>query len=780
MITKTKKTNAVHSTIKQVAVIGAGVMGAGIAAHIANAGVQVLLLDIVPKGGTNRNAIAEAALEKLKKSNPAAFMHPANAKLVTPGNTEDNLVDLKQCDWIIEAVIERLDIKQALYKKLSAYAKKTAIISSNTSTLPLAQLVAGLPESFTSRFLITHFFNPPRYMRLLEVVTGPHTHPKITETITKFADESLGKTIVPCFDTPGFIANRIGTYWLHAATVQAIKQGIGVEEADAVLGKPAGIPKTGVFGLLDLVGLDLMPHILESMFKALPETDAFHALGPAPSLLNLMIRDGNTGRKGKGGFYRKAEDGTRQVMNLSSGRYIAAHKPKVAATKKGLKHLVTHDSHEGRYAWSVLSATLAYAADLVGEIAEDLEHIDRAMRLGYNWKWGPFQLIDKLGTAWFANRLKAEGRAIPRLLQVAAGRPLYRVHEGRLQFLTMAGLYQPVPRAPGVLLLEDIKRAGKPVLRNMSASVWDVGDGIACFEFTSKMNSLNPLILMLLAKSLKKLPEMGFKGMVIYNEGTNFSVGANIGLILIAAMFRAWFAIRMLVGYGQKVTTQLKYAPFPVVAAPSGLTLGGGCEIVLHSHAVVAHAETYIGLVEVGVGIIPGWGGCKELLGRVFALGKKGKGPMPAIAQTFETIATAKVATSAAQAKDLLYLRPTDHIVMNRDRLLAAAKTLALALAPHHKTPEAYTYNLPGPSGAAALGLALHDFALKGQATPHDVTVGTALAEVLTGGSSDVLQPLTEENLITLERAKFMQLVKTPQTLARVRYMLTKGKPLRN
>jgi 3-hydroxyacyl-CoA dehydrogenase len=493
-----------------------------------------------------------------------------------------------------------------------------------------------------------------------------------------------------------------------------------------------------------------------------------------------MIREGNTGRKAKGGFYRKTESGAREVMNLATGHYVPVHKPKVAAARGNLKDLVTHDSDEGRYAWAVLSRTLAYAAALVGEIAADLEHIDRAMRLGYNWKFGPFELLDKLGPAWFAARLKKEGRPVPLLFHIAKERPLYRTHNGQRQFLTLAGLYQAVPRAPGVLLLEDIKRASQPILRNISASVWDVGDGIACFEFTSKMNSINPLTLMLLSKALKTLPQRGYKGMVIYNEGSNFSVGANIFLLLVAAMFRAWFAVRAIVAHGQSVTTQLKYAPFPVVAAPSGLALGGGCEIVLHSHATVAHAETYIGLVEAGVGIIPGWGGCKELLGRTFALGKKGRGPMPAVAQTFETIATAKVATSAQLARDLLLLRPSDEIVMNRDRLLAAAKTRALALAPHYQKPQPFTYNLPGPSGAAALGLALHDFTLKGLATPHDAVVGTALAHVLTGGSTDVLQSLTEDQLITLERQKFMELAKTPATLARVRYMLKKGKPLRN
>ena len=775
----------VESTIKRVAVIGAGVMGAGIAAHIANAGIPVHLLDIVPKDPkAPRNAIAAGAIEKLKKSNPAAFMHARNASLVTPGNTEDDLKVLAECDWIIEAVIERLDIKQALYKNIAIHRKKTAIVSSNTSTLPLAQLLDGQTKDFRAHFLITHFFNPPRYMRLLELVTSPETKPEITAVITEFADHQLGKNVVPCFDTPGFIANRIGTFWLHAATVYAIKQGISVEAADAVLGKPAGIPKTGVFGLLDLVGLDLMPHVLSSMFEALPAGDAFTKIGPAPALLSTMIADGYTGRKGKGGFYRLDEAKNKLVMNLSTGQYIPAARPKVpavaAAKKSGLKALVTHDSAEARYAWAVLSGTLAYAAELVGEIAGDLEHIDRAIRLGYNWKFGPLELIDKLGTQWFAAKLEAEGKPVPRILLVANGRPLYRTFEGQLEFLDLSGIYKPVLRAEGVLLLADIKRKSKPLMKNMSAALWDAGDGIAVFEFTSKMNTLNPFTMMLLNKTIKQLPDMGFKGLVIYNEGSNFSVGANIGLLLVVAMFRIWFALRWVVANGQNTYKKLKYAPFPVVAAPANMALGGACEITLHAHAVEAHAETYIGLVEVGVGLLPGWGGCKELLGRAAASGKKGKGPMPAVAHAFETIATAKVSKSAAEARDLFYLRPTDGIVMNRDRLLSSAKARALSMVKDFKTPEPFTYTLPGTSGAAALNLALHDFALKGLATPHDMVVGKAVATVLTGGKADVLDVLTEEDLIQLERDQFMKLAKTPATRARVSYMLKKGKPLRN
>lgn len=782
-------------TIRKVAVIGAGVMGAGIAAQVANAGVPVVLLDILPKDAplkkkgneAARSAVALGAIAKLLKSNPAALMHPKNAKLIEAGNTTDDLVKLKDCDWIIEAVIERLDIKQALYKSIYIHAPK-AIVSSNTSTIPLADLVDKMPKGFRANFLITHFFNPPRYMRLLELVTGPETSPKALQRVSAFADISMGKSLVPCADRPGFIANRIGTFWLHAATTLAIKHKIDVESADAILGKPFGVPKTCVFGLVDLVGLDLIPHVLGSLQNTLPRSDAFQTLGPAPAILQNMIAQGMTGRKGKGGFYRRDEAKNKLVVDLQSGsgtlNYYAAKRPKPkaleASKKGGLKALLEHDSPEAKYAWEVMGQTLAYAASLVGEIAEDIEKIDRAMRLGYNWKYGPFELIDKMGVEWFMARLMAEGKKVPAILAAAQGRKLYRVAYGKLEFLTLAGKYQPITRAEGVLLLEDIKRASKPLASNVSASLWDVGDGVACLEFHSKMNALDPFSMLMMRKALKLISARKMKALVIYNEGANFSVGANIGMLLVACYLHLWPFISWILHFGQGTYQKLKYAPFPIVAAPFNMTLGGGCEVVLHCHKVVAHAETYIGLVEGGVGIIPGWGGCKELLGRA-TITLKAKGPMPPLAHAFETIGTAKVAKSAAEAKDLLFLRADDEIVMNRDRVLAQAKKAALAMVVGFKPPVPFTYTPAGPAGATALQLALNDFQAKGLVTPHDVTVGQYLARCLSGGpDGDLTRPITEDDMLRLERESFVPLTKTKQTLARVKHLLTKGKPLRN
>jgi 3-hydroxyacyl-CoA dehydrogenase len=770
--------------IKKVAVIGAGVMGAGIAAQVANAGCPVVLLDIVPAGAQNRNAIAEGAVERMLKADPAPFMSKSAAKLVTPGNTEDHLSLLADCDWIVEAIVERLDIKQALYAKIEAHRKPGSVVSSNTSTIPLASLVEGLPASFAQDFVITHFFNPPRYMRLLEAVGSAQTRPEALEAVSRFCDYRLGKSVVRTKDRPGFIANRLGVYWLQAAVVKAFELGLRIEEADAIIGKPAGIPKTGVFGLLDLVGLDLMPHVNASMAASLPESDPFHAFNKPMPLIERMVKEGYTGRKGKGGFYRiNREAGKRkEAMNLATGQYEPERKAKVEAVSaagRSLKALLEHDSKHGRYAWEVMGATLRYAAALLGDAADEVDAIDEAMRLGYNWKFGPFELIDQLGAEWFAARLEKEGLPVPEILRTAAGRGFYRIHDGRRQVLGLDGQYRDIVRPEGVLMLEDIKLTSKPLLKNGSASLWDIGDGVACFEFTSKMNALDLDTMDLLSKSIAKV-RSDFKALVVYNEGSNFSAGANLGLALFLANIAGWQQIEGMIAMGQQTYKALKYAPFPVVAAPSGMALGGGCEILLHSAAVQAHAETYAGLVEAGVGLIPGWGGCKEMLQRLAASKKMPKGPMPAVAKAFELISTATVAKSAAEAKELGFFRETDGVTMNRYRLLADAKAKALALCENYTPPEPLAFRLPGPSGMAALTMAAQGFFLVGKATKHDLVVSGELAKILTGGDADIVTPLDEEAVLKLERAAFMRLVRHPDTLARIEHMLETGKPLRN
>lgn len=776
--------------IKKVAVIGAGVMGAGIAAHVANAGLPVLLLDIVPEGAKNRNVIAEGAVAKMLKADPAPFMSKRVAKLVETGNIEDHLDKLSECDWIVEAVIENPKIKQDLYARIDTVRKPGSVVSSNTSTLPLALLAAGMPDSLKPDFCITHFFNPPRYMRLLEVVGGPDTRPEVIEGISAFADRALGKSVVRCKDRPGFIANRLGILWLLASFAEARANDISVEEADAIIGRPFGIPKTGVFGLLDLVGIDLMPHVIGSMAQALPKSDAFHSLDGDTSLIQRMIADGYTGRKGKGGFYRINRDGggkVKEAIDLKTGEYAPAKRPTLpaleaakAAGRKGAAAALLKDQGKGgRYARRVMARTLAYACDLVPEAADEIHAVDEAMRLGYNWKFGPFELIDMIGAEAFAGLLTLEGFPIPALLKTAAGRPFYRVDNGQRQALGADGAYHDILRPDGVLMLEDIKRVSKPVLKTASASLWDIGDGVVCLEFTSKMNSLDPEVLKAIQKAIP-LVTTQYKAMVIYNEGSNFSVGANLGLALFAANIAAYDQIEQLVKGGQDAYKALKYAPFPVVAAPSGMALGGGCEIVLHSDAVQAHAETYIGLVEVGVGIIPGWGGCKEMIHRLASHPKLPKGPMPPVAKSFETISTATVAKSAMEGQEKGFLRQTDGITMNRYRLLADAKARALSMVEGYQPPEPPVFRLPGPTGKAALEMALGQFVRLGKATRHDAVVSTALADVLSGGDTDHTVELTEDDVLALERKGFMTLVRHPDTLARVEHMLETGKPLRN
>ena len=773
--------------IRKVAVLGAGLMGAGIAAHVTNAGVPVVLLDIVPDGADNRNVIAQGAVQKLLKAEPAAFMHKSNAKLITTGNTEDDLALVADCDWIIEAVIENLEVKRDLYKRLDEVRKPGSVLSSNTSTIPLGQLVAEMPASSRADFLITHFFNPPRYMRLLEIVTGPDTRNDALGAIREFCDVSLGKGVVDCKDTPGFIGNRIGIYWIQCAVLEAIDAGLTVEEADAVLGRPMGVPKTGVFGLADLVGLDLLPHVLQSLHTYLPNDDPFMTKSAVPAVIQDMLANGYTGRKGKGGFYRLNRDGGKRVKeakDLVTGDYrvsVKAELQSLAAAKKGgLRALVEHDDKGGQYAWRVLAETLSYAAALVPAITENIVGVDTAMRLGFNWDFGPFELIDKLGTGWFAERLETEGRAVPALLKTADGRAFYRVEEGKLEYLGVDGEYAEVKRAPGILLLADIKRVSKPLARNGSASLWDIGDGVACLEFHSKMNAIDPPIMEMVRKAIGIVGGDDFKALVIHNEAANFSVGANIGLAMFAINIAAYPAVEGMIREGQSAYQGLKSAAFPVVGAPAGMALGGGCEALLHCDAVQAHAETYMGLVEVGVGLIPGWGGCKEMLQRWCANKKRPGGPMPPVTKVFETISVASVARSAAEARDLLFLRPEDGISMNRDRLLADAKQRALGMVADYEPPEPPEISLPGPSARAAMGLAVRNFRLLGKATAYDEVVAGQLAEVLSGGDTDMSETLDTDALLTLERKAFMNLVRRPGTTARIEHMLETGKPLRN
>ena len=775
--------------IQKVAVIGSGVMGAGIAAHCANAGCEVLLLDIVPDGAEDRNSLSKTAIQNMHKSNPEMLMHKRNSKRITPGNIEDDLHLLEDFDWVIEVVIENLDVKRDLYSRLCDNIGPETILSSNTSTLPRSKLVSELPRDVSSRFLITHFFNPPRYLPLLEVVTSPEVDESVVTRFCKFADHRLGKRVTMCNDRPGFIGNRLGVYFIQRAFKATLELGLSVEQADAMLGRPIGLPKTAVFALMDLVGIDLIPHVTESLLEHLPDDDPFHKIaGTGEEIILNMIQDGYTGRKGKGGFYRLNKDGGKKVKearNLYTGEYLNANRraafPSAKMGKRGISSLMDCNDEGARLVKEVLLDSLSYAAHIVPDVSDDIYSIDGAMKVGYNWKAGPFEMMDSIGVESMVERLESSGREVPSFLSLAAERgSFYGMEDGEITRLDPSGEMVIVNRPEDTLTVADLKRRGKPLRRNGSASIWDTGDGVLLVEYHTKMNAMDPMNMEMLLNAVDLAESEDYKGIVIGNDATNFCAGANLGLALFAANLAAWKDLEDFIGLGQDTYQTLKYCEVPVVAASAGLCLGGGAEVLMHCDAVQAHSESYVGLVEVGVGIIPAWGGCKELLGRLVDFGLVTNGPMGAVMKAFETIGTAQVAKSAEQARSMGFLGPHDGITMNRDRLLADAKRKVLDLSENYVPSAPRTYRLPGPTGLAGLNLALSDLALSGQATPHDVVVATSLAGILTGGNTDITVAMEEDDILAMEKEAIATLGRHPDTLDRMQHMLETGKPLRN
>lgn len=778
-----------YEGIQKVAVIGSGVMGAGIAAHCANAGCEVLLLDIVPDGAEDRNSLSKTAIQNMHKSNPEMLMHKRNSKRITPGNIEDDLHLLEDFDWVIEVVIENLDVKRDLYSRLCDNIGPETILSSNTSTLPRSKLVSELPRDVSSRFLITHFFNPPRYLPLLEVVSSHEVDESVVTRFCKFADHRLGKRVTMCNDRPGFIGNRLGVYFIQRAFKATLELGLSVEQADAMLGRPIGLPKTAVFALMDLVGIDLIPHVTESLLEHLPDDDPFHNIaGTGEEIILNMIQDGYTGRKGKGGFYRLNKDGGKKVKearNLYTGEYLNANRraafPSAKMGKRGISSLMDCNDEGARLVKEVLLDSLSYAAHIVPDVSDDIYSIDGAMKVGYNWKAGPFEMMDSIGVESMVERLESSGREVPSFLSLAAERgSFYGMEDGEITRLDPSGEMVIVNRPEDTLTVADLKRRGKPLRRNGSASIWDTGDGVLLVEYHTKMNAMDPMNMEMLLNAVDLAESEDYKGIVIGNDATNFCAGANLGLALFAANLAAWKDLEDFIGLGQDTYQTLKYCEVPVVAASAGLCLGGGAEVLMHCDAVQAHSESYVGLVEVGVGIIPAWGGCKELLGRLVDFGLVTNGPMGAVMKAFETIGTAQVAKSAEQARSMGFLGPQDGITMNRDRLLADAKRKVLDLSENYVPPAPRTYRLPGPTGLAGLNLALSDLALSGQATPHDVVVATSLAGILTGGNTDITVAMEEDDILAMEKEAIATLGRHPDTLDRMQHMLETGKPLRN
>jgi 3-hydroxyacyl-CoA dehydrogenase len=793
--------------IRRVAVLGAGVMGSGIAAHLANAGIESLLYDIVPQDAGDdpnadaaaRSALARKGIETARKIKPAAFFHPANARLVTPCNYDDHADLLAGCDWIIEVVVERLDIKQKVYEWVAANRAEGSIVSSNTSGISLASMAEGMPEEMRRHFLVTHFFNPVRYLRLLELVSGPDTDPAVVERIATFGEDVLGKGIVYGKDTPNFVANRIGTFGMASVFHHLPDSGLTLTDIDAAFGTPMGRARSAIFRTADVVGLDTLAHVFETGRQAGDEkADWFQV----PGFLQQLVDAGATGQKAGAGFYKKTRDpetGKRVILalDIDSGEYVPQEKKKwgsigaakkAGRTGKAIKALLTHDDELARFAWKVTADTLLYAARRIPEIADDIVNVDRAMQWGFGWELGPFETWDAYGVAEGVARMKEDGHDIPAWVEemLAAGRESFyaRDEDGTLTYRDLSGEARPVPSSDKEIHLAELKARGQEIARNASASLYDLGDRVLLLEFHSKLNALDNLIFDQYEAALDKLDQGEFDALVVGNQDRKaFCAGANILAILMGSMQQAWDQIDESVARLQRIMMRAKYHRCPVVTSPHQLTLGGGAEVAMHSAATVASGETYMGLVEVGVGVVPAGGGCKELLVRY--LGDIPEGvdydPNPFIQKIFEHIGLANVATSAGEARARGLLRPTDRIVLNPDQLIAQAKRTALGLLQAGWTPPApRTVKVPGSQCRAAIELYLYQMHEGGYATEHDVVVGKWLAWVLTGGDAPAGATLTEEDLLALERKAFVELCKTPATQARIQHMLQHNKPLRN
>jgi len=771
--------------INKAAVIGAGTMGLGIAGQLANAGVDVLLLD-VPAVGENRNAIAASALERLLDDRQPGLLHRENLKKITIGNIEDDLHRLEDADWIAEAVVERLDIKKNLYQQIDAVRKSGSIVSSNTSTIPIALLVENMPDEFRAEFAITHFFNPVRVMRLLEIVRGEHTRQEVIACLEQFNESRMGKGIVVCNDTPGFLGNRVGVFAIQTALHAAFRIGLKPEEADAIFGRPMGIPKTGVFGLYDLIGIDLMSDVAKCLVSILPENDSFHEVSAEIPLMKRMIEEGQLGNKGtKGGFYRLKDpaDGTsKQTLDFDSFSYrnFDRSKPQVAidAEQSGDFTLLLEQADKyGQYAWEILSNTLVYAATLVPDINQSLVAVDDAMKLGYNWLQGPFEMIDAIGTDRFVARLERENRDVPVFLKSAVGMSFYRAQNGTLQYLRADGSYQDLNRAPGVIRFSEERRKLTPLMENSKASYFSLPQDLGLVEFHSKANTLDADSMHLLADAVQHASE-NLKGLIIHNDAQHFSCGVNLESVLDFIVRKDWNGLDRFLDHFQQTVLSMKHAPIPVVAAPSGLSLGGGFEVVLHADKVIYHANSVTGLVEPLVGLVPGGGGIKETLYRWY----ERKCDMTKAAwETFMNIGYGKTARSPLEAEPLAMFRDgTDDYVMNRDRLLHTAVDAALDLSADYSVQPHEPLPMPGREVWQDMVDWLQKAHDKGHLTSHDVTTGTQIATIVTGGDVDSGTLLDENKMCALERKAFLTLAKTKETRARIEFMLQYGRPLRN
>jgi 3-hydroxyacyl-CoA dehydrogenase len=811
--------------IHKVAVLGAGTMGARIAAQFANAGVPSYLFDIVPADaeGPARNRIAAAGLEAAKKSKPAAFMEPSLARLVTVGNFDDDLKRLTEVDWIIEAVVENLDLKRALLRKVEAVRKPGTIITTNTSGLPVGKIAEGFSDDFRRSWFGTHFFNPPRYMRLLEIIPTPETDPAAIDAVSHFCDIHLGKGIVLAKDTPNFIGNRIGTFSVLNVMRLMQEMDLSIEDVDALTGQAVGWPRSATFRTIDLVGLDILGHVVANMTRAVA-SDSPARLDERselqlPDFYRQMLERKWLGDKTKGGFYKKVkgsagEEDERLALDWKTLEYHPRQKPRFPAldmaknveqTGARLKMLLGLDGggpqkndRAGVFLWSALSDLWTYSSNRIPEISDSIVEIDRAMRLGFNWELGPFELWDAAGVEATVERMKKENLPVAANVEqlLASGKKSWYLDDpkaasGRAYLDLKSATYNPVKVPSGVWSVEVAKKSNGVVKKNSGASVVDLGDGVACIEFHSKMNTIGSDIVQLITQTLKPGGAGDtFDAFVITNDAANFSVGANLMLLLMSVQEDEWDDVDLAIRAFQGMTQAIKFSPKPVVVAPFGLTLGGGTEISLHAPALQPHAELYMGLVEVGVGLLPGAGGCKEMLLRAVdsaeSIRPGGRGEsvemMEAMKKTFETIATAKVATSAHEARGLGFLRESDNITMNRERVLADAKARALELVrAGYEPPQPRTdIRAPGENILAALKMGVHLMRQGDYITEYEVKLAGKIAEVLCGGNVTAGTPVSEQYILDLEREGFKSLCGEKKTQERIQFTLKTGKTLRN
>ncbi|MEW6730224.1 MAG: 3-hydroxyacyl-CoA dehydrogenase/enoyl-CoA hydratase family protein [Acidobacteriota bacterium] len=811
--------------IEKVAVLGAGVMGAQIAAHMVNAGLKVLLLDILPpelagqplskeakKPVTNknewglaassagpRNLFASKGVENVRKAKPAAIFTPELASEIRVGNFEDDLDKISEADWIIEAVLERLDLKRTLYEKVDQYRRSGTIITSNTSGISIRAMAEGMSEDFRKHFLGTHFFNPPRYMKLLEIIPTSETLPEVVNFVADFADRRLGKGIAYAKDTANFIANRIGSFSAMNGMRVMIEDGYTVEEVDKITGPVIGRPKTASFRTADLVGLDTFAMVAENVYAG-AIGDEQREVFRVPDFLKQMIERKWIGNKAGQGFYKKVkspEGDQILALDLKTLEYRPQQKPKFSAldmtktiedVRERLRTLVYGNDRVGNFLWKTMSATLVYAANRIPEIADDILQIDNAVKWGFNYELGLFEAWDAIGVEKSVKRMREEGRTIPPLVEklLASGKKsFYERRNGYTYYFDLAsGDYRCSEDKPGIIILSALKDREKVIKKNSGATLIDIGDGVACLEFHSKMNAIGSDTISLMNFAIKEVAQ-NFEGLVIGNQGDNFSAGANLMLLLLAAQEQEWDDIDLMIRGFQNANMSLRYSDKPVVVAPFGLTLGGGCEITMHGDRACPAAETYIGLVEVGVGLIPAGGGTKELALRATTqatIESSEADPFPFIKQAFEAIATAKVATSAVEARKFGFLKKHDVITMNRDRQIEDAKKTVLALArAGYQRPQPRT-DIPalGESALAALKLGVHMMVRAGFATEYEGVIARKLAYILTGGDLSHRTLVSEQHFLDREREAFLSLCGERKTQERIQHMLKTGKPLRN